>query len=56
MQRLKTDGPDLDAKHGVRPQLSINLNTGAVVVGTVQEGTEAQVTVLGDMVLRSAYG
>ena len=32
-----------------------NCGSAAVVVGKVQEGTEAQVTVLGDTVLRSAY-
>jgi hypothetical protein len=34
----------------VRPQLRIGLNTGAAVVGKVQEGAEAQVTALGDTV------
>ena len=34
----------------MQPQLRIGLNTGAAVVGKVQEGTEAQVTVLGDTV------
>src|SRR6516165_9590023 len=50
LQRLKTAGRDLEAKHGVRPQLRFGLNTGAAVVGKVQEGAEAQVTVLGDTV------
>src|SRR5262245_22914648 len=48
LQRIKAAGPDLEAKHGVRPQLRIGLNTGAAVVGQVQE--KADVTVLGDTV------
>ena len=48
LQRLKTAGPDLEVKHGVKPQLRIGLNTGAAVVGKVQE--RADVTVLGDTV------
>ena len=50
LQRLKTDGSDLESKHGVRPHLRIGLNTGAAVVGKVQEGADAGVTVLGDTV------
>src|SRR6476660_10538076 len=50
LQRLKTDGPDLEIKHGLRPHLRIGLNTGAAVVGKVQEGADAGVTVLGDTV------
>ena len=50
LQRIKTAGPELEAKHGMQPQLRIGLNTGAAVVGKVQEGSEAQVTVLGDTV------
>ena len=50
LQRLKAAGLELEAKHGVRPQLRIGLNTGAAVVGQVQEGVDAQVTVLGDTV------
>ena len=50
LQRIKVAAPDLEAKHGVRPQLRIGLNTGAAVVGKVQEGADAQVTVLGDTV------
>ncbi len=33
LQRLKEAGPELEAKHGVRPQLRIGINTGAAVVG-----------------------
>jgi class 3 adenylate cyclase len=50
LQKLKTNGADLKAKHGVQPQLRIGLNTGAAVVGKVQSGAEAGVTVLGDTV------
>ena len=50
LQRLKAAGPDLEAKRGIRPQLRIGLNTGAAVVGQVQEGVDAQITVLGDTV------
>jgi class 3 adenylate cyclase/tetratricopeptide (TPR) repeat protein len=50
LERLKAAGPDLEAKHGVQPQLRIGLNTGAAVVGQVQEGADAGVTVLGDTV------
>ena len=50
MQRLKTAGADLEAKLGVRPQLRIGINTGAAVVGQVQGGSDASVTVLGDTV------
>jgi class 3 adenylate cyclase len=50
VQRLGTAGPDLEAKHGIRPHLRIGLNTGAAVVGKVQEGADAGVTVLGDTV------
>ena len=50
LQRLKKAGPDLEAKHGVRRQFRIDLNTGAAVVGKVEESADAGVTVLGDTV------
>jgi class 3 adenylate cyclase len=50
LQRLKADGSDLEIKHGVRPHLRMGLNSGAAVVGKVQEGADAGVTVLGDTV------
>ena len=50
LEKLKAAKVDLEAKHSVRPQLRIGLNTGAAVVGKVQEGAEAQITVLGDAV------
>jgi class 3 adenylate cyclase len=49
-KRLKTEGGDLEAKHGVRPQMRIGLNTGSAVVGQVHGGADAAVTVLGDTV------
>jgi class 3 adenylate cyclase/tetratricopeptide (TPR) repeat protein len=50
LQKVRTAGPELVAKHGVQPQLRIGLNTGAAVVGAVQQGVDAGVTVLGDTV------
>lgn len=50
LQRLKEAGPDLEAKHGIRPQMRIGLNSGAAVVGKVEDGAEARVTALGDAV------
>jgi class 3 adenylate cyclase len=49
-ERLKAAGGDLEAKHQVRPQLRIGINTGLAVVGQVQGGASAGVTVLGDTV------
>ena len=49
LERLKKADGDLEAKHGVRPQLRIGINTGPAVVGRV-EGGDAAVTVLGDTV------
>ncbi len=34
LQRIKAAGPDLEAKHGMQPQLRIGLNSGAAVVMT----------------------
>src|ERR1700693_1649755 len=50
LQHLKDIGPDLQAKHDVRPKMRIGLNTGAAVVGKVEDGADAGVTVLGDTV------
>ena len=50
LQRLKTAESDFEAEHGVRPQLRIGLNTGPAVVGSMQSGADAGVTVLGDTV------
>ena len=50
LQRLKAIGGDLEGKHGTRPQLRIGINSGPAVVGKVQGGSDAAVTVLGDTV------
>jgi class 3 adenylate cyclase len=50
LQRLESAGPDLEAKHGVRSQLRIGLNTGKAVVGKVEDSADAGTTVLGDTV------
>jgi len=50
LQQLDANGEDLKSKYGVRPQLRIGLNTGAAIVGQVQGGADAAVTVVGDTV------
>ena len=50
LKRLEEAGPDLEAKHGIRPQMRIGLSTGAAVVGKVEDDVDADVTVLGDTV------
>jgi len=50
LQQLKATGPDLETKHGVRPQLRIGLNSGTAVIGKVKDSADAGVTVLGDTV------
>jgi class 3 adenylate cyclase len=50
LHRVETARPDLQSKYDARPQLRIGLNTGTAVVGKVQEGADAQLTVLGDTV------
>ena len=50
LQRLEAAGPDLEAKHGVRPQMRIGLNTGAAVVGKVEDRGDGGDAVLGDTV------
>ena len=47
MQRLKVAGPDLEAKHGMRPQIRMGLNTGAAVVAKAEDGDDAGDAVLG---------
>src|SRR5690242_13314250 len=49
-ERLQVAAGDLAAKHGMRPQLRIGLNSGPAVIGSVQSGSNAAVTVLGDTV------
>ena len=50
LKKLEAEGANIEAKHGVQPQLRIGLNTGVAVVGKVQRGMDAGVTVLGDTV------
>jgi class 3 adenylate cyclase len=51
LDALRAAAPELEAKHGVRPQLRIGIiNTGAAVVGKVQQAADAGITVLGDTV------
>src|SRR5271154_1937343 len=50
IQRHMAAGSELEARHGVRPQLRIGLNTGPAVVGQIEGGADAAVTVLGDTV------
>jgi class 3 adenylate cyclase len=50
LQSLNEAGPELEAKHGIRPEMRVGLNTGAAVVGRVEEGADSGVTVLGDTV------
>ena len=50
LQQLDASGEDLKSKYGVRPQMRIGLNTGVAIVGKVQGGADAAVTVLGDTV------
>ena len=50
LDALRAAAPELEAKHGVRPQFRIGINTGAAVVGKVQQAADAGITVLGDTV------
>jgi class 3 adenylate cyclase len=47
-QRLLAVAPDIEARHGIRPQMRIGINTGPAVVAQVRDGTSA--TALGDTV------
>jgi class 3 adenylate cyclase/tetratricopeptide (TPR) repeat protein len=50
LERVRVVGGDLEATYSIRPQLRIGLNSGAAVVGIVESGPNAGVTVLGDTV------
>jgi class 3 adenylate cyclase len=50
LERIEADGPDLEAKHGLRPQMRIGINTGLAVVGKVDDRDGDGDAVLGDTV------
>ena len=50
LEELNVGGGDLEARHGIRPQFRIGVNTGPAVVGQVQGGPDAGATVMGDTV------
>jgi class 3 adenylate cyclase len=50
LDRVAVAGKDLERKHGVHPRLRIGINSGPAVVGQVQGGIDANITVLGDTV------
>jgi class 3 adenylate cyclase len=50
LQRLKAAAGDLEGRFGMRPQLRIGMNSGPAVVGKVQGGSDAAITVLGETV------
>jgi class 3 adenylate cyclase len=50
LRGLEAEGPDLEAKHGLRPQMRIGINTGAAVVGKVDDRAGGGDAVLGDTV------
>jgi class 3 adenylate cyclase len=48
-ERLASAAPAIEAKHGVRPQMRIGINTGLAVVAQIR-GESANMTALGDTV------
>ena len=50
LERLKQAEPDLEAKHGIRPEMRIGLNTGPAVIGKVGGYADAGISVHGDTV------
>jgi class 3 adenylate cyclase len=51
-QRLAAQGDDFEVAHGARPQLRISINTGVVIVGSVEDGPG--LAVFGDAVNTAA--
>ncbi|MGY3440926.1 ATP-binding protein [Bradyrhizobium sp. USDA 4473] len=52
-QRLAAAAPAIEARHGVRPQMRIGINTGPAVVTRIR-GDDASMTALGDTVNTAA--
>jgi class 3 adenylate cyclase/tetratricopeptide (TPR) repeat protein len=50
LERLKEAGPDLEAKHGIRPEIRIGLNTGPAVIGEVGGYAPAGISFHGDTI------
>jgi class 3 adenylate cyclase/tetratricopeptide (TPR) repeat protein len=50
LERLKETGPDLEAKHGIRPEIRIGLNTGPAVIGEVGGYAPAGISFHGDTI------
>ena len=50
LEWLNVGGGDLEARHGIRPQLRIGVNTGPAVVGQVHGAPDGGATVMGDTV------
>ena len=50
LDKVEVAGGDLEDQRGIRPQLRIGVNSGPAIVGKVQRGADAGVTVLGDTV------
>ena len=50
LERLKETGPDLEAKHGIRPEIRIGLNTGPAVIGEVGGYAPARSSFHGDTI------
>ena len=53
-ERLAVAAPAIEAKHGVRPQMRIGINTGLVVVTRVR-GENGTATALGDAVFAGIH-
>ena len=49
-QRLAREAAEIEARHGVQPQLRMSINSGLVVFGQVAEGEPSSITAYGDAV------